>query len=218
MLVDCVSVRPSVCCMSISLFFVCNNLSKCQWIFTKLGCAVIFRKSGFGSLMGKFLTELSAFNTIMAGYYHFTFLFHLEFLFFKASIHNSPLHFFSDSFKMCRFSCCIFDLIIFDRVTDLLNLEFPFAELVSAAPAHFLTDSFGILQVLLLSYECRPQWLSWMPVRLETRRLRVRPPPRSSTFFRGDSSCNIFYGHSLPFVDSRRAVVSFWRKNMHNTG
>ena len=35
---------------------------------------------------------------------------------------------------------------------------------------------------------------------------------------RGDWSWNIFYGHSLPSADSRRAVVSFWRKNVHNTG
>ena len=34
--------------------------------------------------------------------------------------------------------------------------------------------------------ESRPRWLSWMRVRLETRRSRVRPPPRSATFFRGD--------------------------------
>ena len=34
----------------------------------------------------------------------------------------------------------------------------------------------------------------------------------------GDWSWNIFYGHSLPSADSRRAVVSFWRKNVHNTG
>ena len=27
-----------------------------------------------------------------------------------------------------------------------------------------------------------------------------------------------FNGHSLPSADSRRAVVSFWRKNVHNTG
>ena len=55
-------------------------------------------------------------------------------------------------------------------------------------------------------------------VRLETRRSRVQPPPRSATFLRGDWSWNIFYGHSLPSADSRRAVVSFWRKNVHNTG
>ena len=53
---------------------------------------------------------------------------------------------------------------------------------------------------------------------LETRRSRVQPPPRSATFFRGEWSWNIFYGHSLPSADSRRAVVSFWRKNVHNTG
>ena len=54
-------------------------------------------------------------------------------------------------------------------------------------------------------------------VRLEIRRSRVQPPPRSATFFRGDWSWNIFYDHSLPSADSRRAVVSFWRKNAHNT-
>ena len=71
------------------------------------------------------------------------------------------------------------------------------------------------------------RWFTWMSslggsvgcaVRLETRRSRVQPPPRSATFFRGDWSWNIFYGHSLPSADSRRAVVSFWRKNVHNTG
>ena len=42
--------------------------------------------------------------------------------------------------------------------------------------------------------------------------------PRSATFFSGDWSWNIFYGHSLPSADSRKAVVSFWRKKVHNTG
>ena len=55
-------------------------------------------------------------------------------------------------------------------------------------------------------------------IRLETRRSRVQSPPRSATFFRRDWSWNIFYGHSLPSADSRRAVVSFWQKNVHNTG
>ena len=32
----------------------------------------------------------------------------------------------------------------------------------------------------------RPRWRSWMHVRLDTRRSRVQPPPRSATFFRGD--------------------------------
>ena len=41
-------------------------------------CALILWRSGFGLLMGKFhqcLTELSACDTIMAGYYSLTFLF-----------------------------------------------------------------------------------------------------------------------------------------------
>ena len=54
-------------------------------------------------------------------------------------------------------------------------------------------------------------------IRLETRP-RVQPPLRSATFFPGDWSRNIFYGHSLLSADSRRAVVSFWWKNVHNTG
>ena len=53
---------------------------------------------------------------------------------------------------------------------------------------------------------------------LETRRSWVQPQPRLTTFFRGDWSWNIFFGHSLPSADSRRVVVSFWRKNVHNTG
>ena len=58
----------------------------------------------------------------------------------------------------------------------------------------------------------------FLHIRLETRRSRVQPPPRSATFFCGDWSWNIFYGHSFLFADSRRAVVSFWQKNVHNTG
>ena len=27
-----------------------------------------------------------------------------------------------------------------------------------------------------------------------------------------------FYGHSLPSADYRRAVVSFWQKNVHSNG
>ena len=55
-------------------------------------------------------------------------------------------------------------------------------------------------------------------VRLETRRSRVQPQPRLATFFCGDCSWSIFYGHSFPSADSRRADISFWRKNVHNTG
>ena len=35
------------------------------------------------------------------------------------------------------------------------------------------------------------------------------------TFFCGDWSWTVFYGHSLPSADLRRAVVSFWQKNAH---
>ena len=42
-------------------------------------------------------------------------------------------------------------------------------------------------------------------------------PAGSATFFREDMFMNYFYGHSLPSTDSRNAVVSFWRKNVHKT-
>ena len=45
-----------------------------------------------------------------------------------------------------------------------------------------------------------------------------KTPAGSATFFRGDLSWDIFYGHSLPSADSRRVVVSSWQKNAHNTG
>ena len=64
----------------------------------------------------------------------------------------------------------------------------------------------------------QPRWLSWMCRLTGDRRSRVQPLPRQAAFFRGYWSWNIFYGHSLPSTDSRRAVVSFWRKNVHNTG
>ena len=73
----------------------------------------------------------------------------------------------------------------------------------------------------LSSYHTSPAGLGGSvgcAVRLETRRSQVQPPPRSATFFCGEWSWNIFYCHSLPSAYSRRAVVSFWRKNVHNTG
>ena len=47
------------------------------------------------------------------------------------------------------------------------------------------------------------------------RRLWVRFPLDPATLFHGDWSWNVFYGHSLPSADSRRAVVSLWQKNVH---
>ena len=36
-----------------------------------------------------------------------------------------------------------------------------------------------------------------------------------ATFFCGSGSRNHFYGHSHPSTDSSRAVVSYWRKDVH---
>ena len=55
-----------------------DNLSKRQWIFTKLGMCIDIVEIWIGIVMGNFrrcLTELSAHNTIMAGYYSLMFLY-----------------------------------------------------------------------------------------------------------------------------------------------
>ena len=36
-----------------------------------------------------------------------------------------------------------------------------------------------------------------------------------ATFFRGDWSWNHFYGHSFSSADSSRAVVNYWRNDVH---
>ena len=38
---------------------------------------------------------------------------------------------------------------------------------------------------------------------------------RSGNIFRGDWSWNHFYGHSFPSTDSNRAVVNYWRMDVH---
>ena len=85
-----------------------------------------------------------------------------------------------------------------------------------------LTWVFAVLLKTLKSFDCSQSTLRKASlggsvggaVPLETRRSQIQPSLRSATFFRGDWSWNIFYGQSLPSVDSRRAVVSFWRKNI----
>ena len=56
--------------------------------------------------------------------------------------------------------------------------------------------------------------LGWMQVRLVFMRSRVGSFS-PATFFCGDGSRNHFYGHSLPSTDSSRAVVSYWRNDVH---
>ena len=56
-----------------------------------------------------------------------------------------------------------------------------------------------------------------MHVQLVIRRLQVRSPSsRQHSFMEIDHE--IFSMVLLPSADLRRAVVSFWQKNVHNTG
>ena len=70
----CRSVRLS----SVRLSFPDDNLSKHQWIFTKLDMCIDIVEIWFGIANGQIYSnfkELSARDTIMAGYYSLTFLF-----------------------------------------------------------------------------------------------------------------------------------------------
>ena len=65
-----VSVCPSVIRLAVHFSFPDDNLSKHQWIFTKLGMSIDIVEIWFGIANGKFrqiFTELSARDTIMAG-------------------------------------------------------------------------------------------------------------------------------------------------------
>ena len=93
---------------------------------------------------------------------------------------------------------------------------------------HFMSQSLSLslLYCLNMTYRiqpnyrtvCRPRWLSWMCRPTDDQEVLGSTPAEVGNIFRRDWSWNIFYGHSLPSADSRRAVVSFWRKNVHNTG
>ena len=70
------SVRPSVVCPS-GFRFRKKTRVNIDGFSPNLVCALILWRSGLGLLMGKFcqiFTELSARDTIMAGYYSLTFL------------------------------------------------------------------------------------------------------------------------------------------------
>ena len=68
------------------------------------------------------------------------------------------------------------------------------------------------VQIHIILYMC------WMRRPTGDQEVAGSTPTEIGNIFHGDWSWNIFYGHSLPSADSRRAVVSFWRKNVHNTG
>ena len=60
----------SACYMSI-FSFPDNNLSKCQWIFTKLGMCIDINRGGWRLLMGKFHLYLMGYLLATRPYFHF---------------------------------------------------------------------------------------------------------------------------------------------------
>ena len=64
-------VRPSVSHTSVRISFPGDNLSKHQWIFTKLGCALILWRSGLGLLICKFCQTGWSYLPQTRQYFHF---------------------------------------------------------------------------------------------------------------------------------------------------
>ena len=74
---------------------------------------------------------------------------------------------------------------------------------------------------LCMFWHCQgrlPRWLSWMRRPTGDQEVAGSTPAEVGNILSWRLIMKYFYGHSLPSADSRRAVVSFWRKNMHNTG
>ena len=76
----CLSVCPSVVRPSFRFSFPDDNLSKLQWIFTKLGVCIDIMEIWFGIANGQILSNF--YGVIcprqMAGNYSLTFLFNVE--------------------------------------------------------------------------------------------------------------------------------------------
>ena len=69
----------------------------------------------------------------------------------------------------------------------------------------------------MVQLDARPTGgFSWMRVQLVIRRLRVPPLVRQHSFV--EIYLEKFSAITLLSADSKRAVVSFWQKNVHNTG
>ena len=66
--------------------------------------------------------------------------------------------------------------------------------------------------------EIQPASVARMRIRLVIRRLRVRPPPGRQYSF---EEINLIFPSailSLPLIQEGQLIVSFWWKNVHNTG
>ena len=89
---------------------------------------------------------------------------------------------------------------------------------MQAAEAQFSLYIDAINQGLNYSFIELPALVAQLDTHLTSdQEVASSTPTGLATFFPGDWSWNIFFGHSLPFADSRRAVVIFWQKNVHNT-
>ena len=76
-----------------------------------------------------------------------------------------------------------------------------------------------LLLLLFLNMYTWPGWLSWMRRPTGDQEVAGSTPAEVGNIlsWRLIMKFSTVYSHSLPSADSRRAVVSFWRKNVHNT-
>ena len=100
----------------------------------------------------------------------------------------------------------------FEPVSMLVFIK-PTFETVYRGCQHYIHGKF--ISVVYDSHG-RLRWLSWMRRPTGDQEVAGSTPAEVGNIL--SWRLIIFYGHSLPSADLRRAVVSFWRKNVHNTG
>ena len=67
----CTLVCPPVHCMSIHIWFVDDNLSKHQWIFTKLGLCIAIVKIWLGIANRQISSNIDVYLSETRSYFHF---------------------------------------------------------------------------------------------------------------------------------------------------
>ena len=81
-----------------------------------------------------------------------------------------------------------------------------------------LADSGQATALVIFCTAETTRWLSWMRRPTGDQEVAGSTPAEVGNIISWRLIMKYFLRSFSPFADSRRAVVSFWRKNVHNTG
>ena len=162
-----VRVCPSVHRTSVRPFFRFRMITSVNisGFSPSLVCALIFWRSGLGLLMGKFrqiFTELSAHDTIMAGYYNLMFLLLFAFVFV---FDDSSLHY--DTFVKTDGGKRTWKRVVSGPSSNSVNTSIVYANFADRK-CYICEDAFVykgcdlgyLMQINYRSFACIPYWFS----------------------------------------------------------